>query len=154
MKAVDDLVATGLASEHISILLSDTNTLRAPNTNNPAAQTSGSVIAGTLGFLEGIGAIEIAGSGRFIAAGPIMAALKDAGRDGPTQDLIGALIGMGIPEDDAAGYEVQIKEGGVLLSVNCETAEEVMHAKRLLEQTHAHGPSGGSAATGPPPPKL
>jgi hypothetical protein len=48
--------------------------------------------------MVGIGALAIPGLGRFIAAGPIMAALAGAGAGAAAGGLTGALIGMGIPE--------------------------------------------------------
>jgi hypothetical protein len=44
---------------------------------------------------------------------------------------------MGIPEYEAKRYEGRIKEGGVLLSVHCDTSEEIKRAKDLLKNTGA-----------------
>jgi hypothetical protein len=44
---------------------------------------------------------------------------------------------MGIPEYEATRYEGRIKEGGVLLSVHCDTSEEIRRAKQLLKETGA-----------------
>jgi hypothetical protein len=46
--------------------------------------------------------------------------------------LIGALVGLGIPEYEAKRYEGYVREGGVLLSAHCETAGEVLRAKEVL----------------------
>src|SRR5450631_2221627 len=83
--------------------------------------TTGGVIGGTLGLLAGIGALAIPGLGPFIAAGPIMAALAGLGVGGAVGGLVGALVGMGIPEYEAKRYEGRVKNGGVLLSVHCDT---------------------------------
>ncbi|HEY7334580.1 MAG TPA: hypothetical protein VH639_06825 [Bryobacteraceae bacterium] len=56
-------------------------------------------------MLAGIGAIAIPGVGPLIAAGPIMALLAGAGAGGAVGTLIGALVGMGIPEYEAERYE-------------------------------------------------
>jgi hypothetical protein len=62
---------------------------------------------------------------------------------------IGALIGMGIPEYDAKRYEGWVKDGGVLLSVHCETADQISRAKDLLKQTGAEDiSSAGEKAAG------
>jgi len=76
-------------------------------------------------------------SGLFIAAGPIMGALAVWEVGGAVGGLIGALVGMGIPEFEAKRYEGRIKEGGVLLSVHCDTSEQIKHAKDLLKETGA-----------------
>src|SRR5438552_17051015 len=82
--------------------------------------TSGAVIGGTLGWLAGIGALAIPGIGPFIAAGPVVAALAGVGAGDALGGISGALIGFGIPEYEARGYEGRIKGGGVLLSVHSD----------------------------------
>ena len=81
--------------------------------------------------------MAIPGLGPFIAAGPIMGALAGLGVGGAVGGLIGALVGMGIPEYEAKRYEGRVKDGGVLLSVHCDTSEEVSRAKDLLKATGA-----------------
>jgi len=97
--------------------------------------TTGGAVGGALGLLAGIGALAIPGVGPFIAAGPIMGALAGLGVGGAVGGLIGALVGMGIPEYEAKRYEGRVKDGGVLLSVHCDTSEEISKAKELLKQT-------------------
>jgi hypothetical protein len=43
----------------------------------------------------------------------------------------------GIPEYEAKRYEGRIKEGGVLLSVHCDTADQIKRAKELLKNSGA-----------------
>jgi len=90
-----------------------------------------------LGLLAGIGALAIPGVGPFIAAGPIMAGLAGLGAGAAVGGFIGALVGMGIPEYEAKRYEGRVKQGGVLLSVHCETSAEISKGKELLKQTGA-----------------
>jgi hypothetical protein len=106
------------------------------------------VIGGTLGLLAGIGALAIPGVGPFIAAGPIMGALAGLGVGGAVGGLIGALVGMGIPEYEAKRYEGHIKEGGVLLSVHCDTPDQITRAKDLLKRTGAQDISSSGEASG------
>jgi hypothetical protein len=42
---------------------------------------------------------------------------------GAVAGLIGALIGMGIPEYEAKRYEGRVKDGGILVSVHCDNSE-------------------------------
>jgi hypothetical protein len=44
---------------------------------------------------------------------------------------------MGIPEYEAKRYEGRVKEGGVLLSVHCDTSDEITRAKDILKRTGA-----------------
>jgi hypothetical protein len=72
-----------------------------------------------------------------VAAGPIVAALAGLGAVGALGGIIGALAGMGIPEYEARRYEGRIREGGVLLSVHCDTADWVPRARQVLIATGA-----------------
>jgi hypothetical protein len=144
-QAVDTLERAGFASADISVLLPDSESSKEfaheKNTKAPEGTatgvTAGGAIGGTLGLLAGIGALAIPGVGPLIAAGPIMGALAGLGVGGAVGGLIGALVGMGIPEYEAKRYEGRIKEGGVLLSVHCDTSDELARAKDLLKETGA-----------------
>ena len=146
---------SGFASDDISVLLPDNKSSKdfahEKNTKAPEGTTTGvtagGAIGGTLGLLAGIGALAIPGLGPFIAAGPIMGALAGLGVGGAVGGLIGALVGMGIPEYEAKRYEGRIKEGGVLLSVHCDTSEEITRAKDLLKQTGAQDISSSGEAS-------
>jgi hypothetical protein len=138
----------------ISVLLPDTQSSKEfaheKNTKAPEGTTTGvaagGAIGGTLGLLAGIGVLAIPGVGPFIAAGPIMAALAGLGVGGIVGGLIGALVGMGIPEYEAKRYEGLIKEGGVLLSVHCDTSNEITRAKDILKHTGAQDISSSGEA--------
>src|SRR5580704_9154210 len=45
------------------------------------------------------------------------------GVGGAVGGITGALIGMGIPEYEAKRYEGRVKDGGILLSVHCDSSE-------------------------------
>jgi hypothetical protein len=143
--AVDRIAAEGFSHNDISVLLPNAESSKEfaheKNTKAPegtvAGGTTGAAIGGTLGLLAGIGALAIPGVGPLIAAGPIMASLAGFGIGGAVGGVVGALVGMGIPEFEAKRYEGRVKDGGVLLSVQCDTDEEVARAKGLLKQTGA-----------------
>jgi hypothetical protein len=157
--AVDVLIGAGFASGDISVLLPDTRSSREfahqKDTKAPegtaAGVTAGGVIGGALGVLAGVGALAIPGLGPFIAAGPIVAGLAGLGVGGAVGGLVGALIGMGIPEYEAKRYEGRVRDGGTLMSVHCDTAEQVRAAKALLRDTGAQDiASAGESAAGDP----
>jgi len=62
---------------------------------------------------------------------------------------------MGIPEYEAKRYEGAVKNGGTLLSVHCDTSDQVSAAKDALKETGAkdistsgeEGSPKGTAAT-------
>jgi len=61
--------------------------------------------------------------------------------------VAGALIGMGMPEYEAKRYEGRVKEGGILLSVHCDSSEWVKRAKEILKQTGAEDVSSTGEAS-------
>ena len=144
-EAVDALRTAGFRNTDISALFPDNKgskdfahekSTKAPEGTATGA-ASGAVVGGVLGWLAGIGALAIPGIGPFIAAGPIMAALAGAGAAGMVGGVVGALVGMGIPEYEAKRYEGRIKNGGILLSVHCDTSEWITRAKEILKNTGA-----------------
>jgi hypothetical protein len=152
--AVDHLLARGFTNEAISVLLPDDETTRAfaheKHTKAPEGTavgvSTGGIIGGTLGLLAGIGALAIPGVGPLIAAGPIMGALAGLGVGGAVGGIVGALVGMGIPEFEAKRYEGAVKNGGTLLSVHCDTSDQISAAKQALRDTGARDISSAGEA--------
>src|SRR6202041_2630954 len=139
--ATDSLVKSGFSASDISALLPENlgnkaigteKSTKAPEGATAGAGT-GAVLGGALGLLAGIGALAIPGVGPLIAAGPIMAALAGVGVGGAVGGFTGALIGMGIPEYEAKRYEGRIAKGGILLSVHCDTSDEIKRAKSIMK---------------------
>jgi hypothetical protein len=155
-RGVDELISAGFSSSDISVLMADADSTREfaheKSTKAPegaaAGAATGGAIGGTLGLLAGIGSLAIPGVGPFIAAGPIMGALAGLGVGGAVGGLVGALVGMGIPEYEAKRYEGRVKEGGILVSVHCDTSEEVSRAKDVLERTGAQDVSSAGEKAG------
>ena len=161
-QSVDRLRMEGFSNDDISVLLPDNQGTKEfahqKNTKAPEGTTTGvatgGAVGGTLGLLAGIGALAIPGLGPFIAAGPIMGALAGVGVGGAVGGLIGALVGMGIPEYEAKRYEGRMKEGGILLSVHCDTSKEIDRAKELLKQTGAQDIASSGEASADYPTKT
>lgn len=157
--ATDTLIRSGFLAADISALLPENLGSRQIGTEKAtkapegaaAGAGSGAVLGGTLGLLAGIGALAIPGVGPLIAAGPIMAALAGLGVGGAVGGFTGALIGLGIPEYEAKRYEGRMQKGGVLLSVHCDTSDEIKRAKELMKITGAEDISstGESSADQP-----
>lgn len=144
-QAVDALRSADFRNTDISVLFSENvgtkDFAHEKHTKMPegsaAGAGTGAVIGGTLGWLTGIGALAIPGVGPFIAAGPIVALLAGVGAGSVLGGITGALVGMGIPEYEAKRYEGRIKEGGILLSVHCDSADWKKRAMEILKQTGA-----------------
>src|SRR5580704_2469070 len=143
--AASALASGGFPVADISVLLpeslgaKDMGTEKATKAPEGAAAgvTTGGMIGGALGVLAGVGLLAIPGLGPFIAAGPIMAGLAGLGVGGAVGGVTGALIGMGIPEFEAKRYEGRLQKGGILLSVHCDTSDEINRAKEVLKATGA-----------------
>jgi hypothetical protein len=144
-RAVDIFLKSGFTTSDVSVLLPENlggkpiathKDTKAPE-GATAGGAGGAVVGGTLGLLAGIGALAIPGLGPFIAAGPIMAALAGMGVGGAVGGFAGALIGMGIPEYEAKRYEGRIQKGGILLSVHCDTSDQIKRGKEILKNTGA-----------------
>jgi hypothetical protein len=154
--ATQSLVNAGFPIGDISVLLpeslggpKDMGTEKSSKAPEGAAAgvATGGVLGGTLGLLAGIGALAIPGVGPFIAAGPIMAALAGLGVGGAVGGVAGGLIGLGIPEFEAKRYEGRLQKGGILLSVHCDTSDEIKRAKEVLERTGAEDVSSTGEAS-------
>jgi hypothetical protein len=152
---VDALKAAGFRNTDISALFPDNQGSKdfahQKNTKAPegatAGASTGAVVGGALGWLVGIGALTIPGLGPFIAAGPIVAALAGVGAGGVVGGLTGALIGMGIPEYEAKRFEGRIRNGGILVSVHCDSSDWTKRAKEIMRQTGAQDISSTGEAS-------
>ncbi len=146
-EAVEALRAAGFRGTDISVLFQDNQGTKdfahEKNTKAPEGATAGGIVGGisggVLGWLTGIGALAIPGLGPLVAAGPIVAALAGVGAAGAVGGIIGGLVGMGVPEYEAKRFEGRIKQGGVLMSVHCDSDDWVKRAKELLRRTGAEG---------------
>ena len=144
-EAVEHLRNAGFRSTDVSVLFPDNQGTKdfahEKNTKAPEGATTGvvagGITGGVLGWLTGIGALAIPGIGPFVAAGPIVAALAGAGAVGTLGGIVGALVGMGIPEYEAKRYEGRIREGGILVSVHCDSADWVKRCKEVMVQSGA-----------------
>ena len=142
---MEHLRTAGFRNTDISVLFQDNQGTKdfahEKNTKAPEGAATGvlagGITGGVLGWLVGIGALAIPGLGPLIVAGPIVAALAGAGAVGTLGGFVGALAGMGIPEYEARRYEGRIRQGGVLLSVHCDSNDWVKRAKEIM------GHSGG-----------
>jgi len=59
----------------------------------------------------------------------------------------GALVGSGIPEYEAKRYEERLQKGGILISVHCDTSQEIERARIVLQRTGAEDVSTTSESS-------
>ena len=65
----------------------------------------GGITGGIVGWLVGIGALAIPGIGPIVAAGALATTLGGAAVGAAAGGLLGALVDLGIPQEEARGYE-------------------------------------------------
>jgi hypothetical protein len=90
-----------------------------------------------LAWLDSNQAVNIAGLGPLVAAGPWLASLAGAGAGGVLGWISGLLAGLGLTEYVAKRYAGRMRRGGILLSVHCDTPEWCARAKQTLKDTGA-----------------
>jgi len=144
---VRELVSSGFREEDISVLLADNvgtkDFAHERHSKGPEGAAAGGslgvLLGGGFGLLAGLGSITIPSLTPYLTAGPVVDALAGAGAVGVLGAIIGAAIGMGMPEFEAKRYRGLIKEGRSLLSVHCDSSEWVTRAKRVLKSVGGSG---------------
>ncbi len=149
--AIDDLRHAGYHPQDISIVMRDNEEVRKTTVASPPGEgvatgaTTGAIIGGIAGLLIGIGAIAIPGIGAVLIGGPIAAALGATGAAVTTISgaatgavaggIIGLLGGLGVPEEEARGYEERIRQGAILVAVSAQ--DDSVRVKNILEDNNA-----------------
>jgi hypothetical protein len=155
--ALNALKIAGYRETEISVLLQrnprtkDLARKRAANAPEGTATGAGSeaVIEGAQGWWTGTGALAARGFGPLLIAGPMVGTLAGKGAGDTPGGLADALLGLGIPEYEAKRYQGRIENGGVLLSLRCDSPNGMEKAKRLLSATGAEDISStGESAAG------
>lgn len=143
-KAISDLMTKGFEKSDFSVVsrekveVNETVEQTTVEDNITEATSGGALTGGAVGavagLLVGIGAIALPPIGGIFIAGPIAAALgistaasstiAGAGLGALGGGLVGALTGLGLPEEDARFYEERVTNNGVLLSVVCDSDED------------------------------
>ena len=145
-RAVADLKATGYRDDQIGLVAKDERgrTVRTDGKGDNAAEGAavGAAVAGgamALGSLAvSFGVIPVIGP--VLAVGPLAAALISAAGGAAAGGVAGALIGWGIPEEDARYYEGEVHAGRYLVTVECGQGDD---ARDILTR---HGGSNRSTA--------
>lgn len=153
---VRDLEAAGVRYQDISLVANNTGERyrthvkegNEAGTGAEAGATFGAVVGGTVGVLAGLGMLAIPGVGPVVAAGWLAAAaagvLGGAAVGGAGGGLIGAMIGNGVPEEDAHFYAEGIRRGGTLVTVRAEetlvaTVETILRRHHYVDPVIRRG---------------
>ncbi|MED1862246.1 general stress protein [Fictibacillus nanhaiensis] len=124
--AIKELREQGYSDNEISVIAKDKKEVKHihEETGSKAPEgaatgmATGGILGGLGGLLLGAGALAIPGIGPIVAAGPIAAALGGAAVGAGAGGIVGALVGLGIPENKAKEYEESVEEGDILVLVD------------------------------------
>lgn len=146
--AVRDLRAAGLSEANIG-LMSQSNKEGAttprsglPNDPTESRWEEGTGIGAATGAATGVGlGLAVAAGllpplGPLIAGGALVALIASAGAGATVGTLVGGLIGLGIPEDEATYYEDELKTGRTLVTVHADDGEfsQAADAREILSR--------------------
>jgi hypothetical protein len=155
-KAIEELRQEGFTRDQIGIAMRDRTAQgeMIESTGTHAAQgaaaglVGGGLIGGLVGFLVATGALAIPGIGPVVAGGVLAntfgivggTAVAGAGIGAAAGGILGALVGMGIPEHEAHYFEEGVRSGSTLVTVTAPG--RASEAVKILE--HHHGDTAAS----------
>jgi hypothetical protein len=142
--AVGRLREAGISSDRISVAMrgegSGTGTDPADSERNARAMgeeplntaaegmIGGAATGAGIGAAIGLTAVGISllipGVGPILLAGPLAAGIAGAGIGAAPGTLLGALIGSGVPEDEAGSYARHLEHGHIIVTAHIDPAEE------------------------------
>ena len=139
--ALNELKGAGFTPEQVSVVARDNRETRemVESTGMGGEGTGtgaflGGITGGVLGWLVGIGALAIPGIGPIVAAGALATTLGGAALGAVAGGLIGALTDMGVPEEHARGYEENVRQGSILLTVSANSDQQARQAHQIFER--------------------
>jgi hypothetical protein len=119
-RAVDELLRSGFRNDQIGVAIRDTEN-RTPDTDGGAGTgaLAGAVAGAGVGGLVGLGILSglIPVIGPVIAGGTLAVLLANAAGGAAIGGLVGALMGWGVPEDEARYYESEFQAGRCIVTV-------------------------------------
>jgi len=122
-RAVMDLKAAGFAAEQIGVLSRNQEGKVVGKEADDKSETSGAATGAAagagLGALWGLGILAgvLPGIGPAIVGGTLGVLLSSAAAGAAAVGIAGALVGLGVPEEEARFYEGEFKSGRTLVTV-------------------------------------
>jgi len=150
-RAVADLKYAGFREDQIGVIGRDwrqQGTDRTATTEQGSQAEEGAVIGAAAGAgagaLVGLGILAgvIPVLGPVIAGGTLAVILANAAGGAVIAGLAGALIGLGIPEDEAQYYETEFKSGRYIVTVKADGRHDEAMAILRRHGAHDRGTSG------------
>ncbi|WP_020474659.1 general stress protein [Zavarzinella formosa] len=124
-QAVADLRAAGFTSAQIGVVGHNKDGWATDKTHGNKAEEGALIGAGVgagVGGLVGLGILAglIPAIGPVIAGGALAALLANAAGGAAIAGLVGTLVGLGLPEEDAKYYDDEFRAGRTVVTVNAE----------------------------------
>jgi len=136
-RATETLRDSTLPLEDISIIAQNDDGKITTGDSGDVSAGEGATVGAVWGGLVGLAALLIPGVGPFIAFGALGAALTGVVTGAVVGGISAALIDFsGIPEDEAHGYEEQIRAGKTLVAVKARD-EDSSEVRRILDEVGA-----------------
>jgi len=157
-QAVEELARAGFTEEQIGVIAlnKDSDTEEGKGSHVGTGALTGVAAGAGVGALWalGIAANVLPGIGPVISGGIIASILASAAGGAAIAGIVGALVGLGIPEEDAHYYEGEFKSGRTLVTVKSDGRNDeawtILHShgayRRESGRTHARG--GATTAFG------
>ena len=133
------LRVAGFGPDEASILFSDKSGQWASVADKAAGRAEANRAAEwPVGFgdVSSVGAGSL--SGPIVATGPIRSVLGGTS----VEDVVGALVDVGIPEHEARLCERRIRAGAILISVRTDDADKARRVRKILDSETRPGSAG------------
>jgi len=135
---VEALRDSTIPIEDISLIAQNADGTLASGDSGDVSAGEGATVGAVWGGLVGLAALLIPGVGPFIAFGALGAALTGVVTGAVVGGITAALVDFsGIPEEDAHGYEQQIRAGKTLVAVKARD-EDASAVRRMLDEVGAN----------------
>src|SRR4051812_39499547 len=136
-RALETLRDGPLPLEDISIIAQNADGTVDTGASGDVSAGQGATVGAVWGGLVGLAALFIPGVGPSIAFGALGAALTGVVTGAVVGGITAALVDFsGIPEDEARGYEQQLRDGKTLLAVKASD-EDTAEVRRILDEIGA-----------------
>jgi uncharacterized membrane protein len=127
-RVVDELVKAGIERNHIGFAMQDREGKGEKYLQGVVDDTGfGALVGGLTGLLVGLGALMVPGIGPVLAAGPLISALTGTaigiGAGAVTGGIVGGLVDLGVPEEEASAYAEAIRRGSTLVTATVQDTQ-------------------------------
>jgi len=133
--AYDELARQSVDPHQMSLITnrqtyrgSDTVTEPDEQTGAAVGAATGAVVGGSIALIASL----VPGVGPVLAVGPLLAALFGAGVGAVAGGMIGALVDIGVPEEEARLYQEGVSRGGTLLIVHSPDNKAAKRAAAIM----------------------